>query len=143
MVQFLLQGRVTLLGDMLSLMGALTIIGYLHAGRILRAWMPIFLYALPVTGLAAILLTAVSMLLEGTVVNKLGPDGVFGYLEYRHFWLVLYLAIGPGLSVPCMLYNVQSLFGSTDRFAVCLHVLSLTLLCSHACSIDACPGTDP
>lgn len=75
------------------------IIGYLQAGRILRVWMPIFLYALPVTGLAAILLTVVSMLLEGAVINELGPKGVFGYFESRYIWLVLYLAVGPGADI--------------------------------------------
>eukprot|EP00892_Ulva_mutabilis_P002405 jgi/Ulvmu1/12165/UM085_0029.1 len=91
------KGNATLLGDMLSLAGAVMIIGYLQAGHILRAWMPIFLYALPVTGVAAVLLTIVSVVLEGAAINKLGAEGVFGYFESRHIWLVLYLAIGPGL----------------------------------------------
>lgn len=98
-------------------MGALAIIGYLHAGRILRAWMPIFLYALPVTGLAAVLLSAVSMLLEGTALNKLGAEGVFGYLEHRRFWLVLYLAIGPGLTFPHSQLDAAQLF---CRIPTCL-----------------------
>lgn len=94
--ELLSQENATLLGDMLSLLGAVMIIGYLQAGRVLRAWMPIFLYALPVTGIAAVLLTIVAMLLEGATINKLGAAGVFGYFEHKHFWLVLYLAIGPG-----------------------------------------------
>lgn len=58
--------------------------------------MPIFLYALPVTGLAAVLLSAVSTCMEGTSLFKLGAEGVFGYFEKKHFWPVLYLAVGPG-----------------------------------------------
>ena len=42
--------QVSLLGDLSALCGAISIIGYLEVGRRLRAWMPIFLYACPVTG---------------------------------------------------------------------------------------------
>ena len=42
--------QVSLLGDLSSLCAAFSMIGYLEVGRRLRAWMPIFLYACPVTG---------------------------------------------------------------------------------------------
>ena len=45
-----LHSQVTLLGDLSALCGAISIIGYLEVGQRLRAWMPIFLYACPVTG---------------------------------------------------------------------------------------------
>lgn len=42
--------QVTILGDLASVAGAISVIGYLMVGQRLRAWMPIFLYACPVTG---------------------------------------------------------------------------------------------
>ena len=49
-------GDVTLWGDFLAFLGAITVVGYIVAGRILREWMPVFVYAVPVTFLGAILL---------------------------------------------------------------------------------------
>ena len=56
-------GEVTLWGDFLAFVGALTVVGYIVAGRILREWMPVFVYAVPVTLLGAILLIPVSMMM--------------------------------------------------------------------------------
>ena len=51
-------GPVTLIGDAEAFLGAIAIVGYLAAGRVLRGEkkMPLFLYAFPVTFIAAILL---------------------------------------------------------------------------------------
>lgn len=38
----------SVLGDFLAFLGAVAVIGYLLAGRNLRGWMPLFLYAFPV-----------------------------------------------------------------------------------------------
>jgi drug/metabolite transporter (DMT)-like permease len=78
-------------------MGAISIIGYLHIGRQLREWMPVFLYALPVTAVSAVLSTATAMLLEGAALLKMGHEGAFGYYDRKHFGWVLYLACGPGI----------------------------------------------
>jgi len=43
---------VTIFGDSLAFFGAIFVVGYIISGRILREWMPIFLYAFPVTLLA-------------------------------------------------------------------------------------------
>lgn len=60
-------GDVTLWGDFLAFAGAITVVGYIVAGRILREWMPVFVYAVPVTLLAGLLLIPVSILMgEGT-----------------------------------------------------------------------------
>lgn len=40
----------TLTGDMVTLIGAITIIGYLEVGQSLRRFMPLMVYAVPVTG---------------------------------------------------------------------------------------------
>ena len=53
-------GEVTLYGDLLAFAGAITVVGYIVAGRILREWMPVFLYAVPVTLLASIILIPIS-----------------------------------------------------------------------------------
>lgn len=84
---------VTLYGDSLALLGALTVVGYIVCGRVLRAWMPIFLYAFPVTLLAALLLLPASMLVEGDFVKY----GVFGWLDPSFFWWFLALALIAGL----------------------------------------------
>lgn len=56
-------GEVTLFGDILAFAGAVTVVGYIVAGRILRKWMPVFVYALPVTLIGALLLIPISILL--------------------------------------------------------------------------------
>ena len=56
-------GDVTLWGDFLAFTGAITVVGYIVAGRILREWMPVFVYAVPVTLLGGILLIPLSILM--------------------------------------------------------------------------------
>ncbi len=56
-------GEVTLWGDMLAFAGAITVIGYIVAGRILREWMPVFVYAVPVTLIGGVLLIPTSIIL--------------------------------------------------------------------------------
>ncbi len=56
-------GDVTLLGDSLAFLGAITVVGYIVIGRIMRPWLPIFIYATPVTAIGAILLIPLSYLL--------------------------------------------------------------------------------
>jgi len=56
-------GDVTLWGDFLAFSGAITVVGYIVAGRILREWMPVFVYAVPVTLLGAILLIPFSIVM--------------------------------------------------------------------------------
>lgn len=56
-------GDVTLWGDFLAFTGAITVVGYIVAGRVLREWMPVFVYAVPVTLLGGILLIPFSILM--------------------------------------------------------------------------------
>ena len=56
-------GGVTLWGDLLAFAGAITVVGYIVAGRILREWMPVFVYAVPVTFIGAILLIPFSIIM--------------------------------------------------------------------------------
>jgi hypothetical protein len=89
--------NVTFVGDFFSLLGAVSIIGYLQAGRSVRSWMPIFLYAMPVTTVSAIVLTIVALLVEGTRITGVGPRSAFGYFNPAYLPWVAYLAFGPGI----------------------------------------------
>ena len=84
---------VTILGDSLALLGALTVVGYIVCGRILRTWMPIFLYAFPVTLLGAVLLLPASFLVE----KDFAIHGVFGWFQPEFFYWFLALALIAGL----------------------------------------------
>ena len=81
-------GDVTLWGDFLAFAGAITVVGYIVAGRILREWMPVFVYAVPVTLLAGLLLIPVSILM-GESTSALGwiDSGLLGW-----FILLAFLA---------------------------------------------------
>ena len=110
---------VTWYGDVLSLGAAAAIIGYMLVGHKLRQWMPLFLYAFPVTFTAAVVLAMSSVVGEGTKLfcgTEEGGAGVgggsqsrssgdapavfavFGWLcDTRSFAVTTYLAVGPGL----------------------------------------------
>ncbi|GIM12972.1 hypothetical protein Vretimale_16154 [Volvox reticuliferus] len=90
--------HVGLAGDLASLLASAVMVGYLSVGRRMRQWMPIFVYAFPVTGIAALGLTLWGLALEPVTLTGSGSGGVFGWLRSSHYapW-VLYLALGPGI----------------------------------------------
>ena len=55
---------VTFFGDQLAFFGAVFVVGYFVCGRILREWMPLFVYAFPVTLISGLMLIPASYLLE-------------------------------------------------------------------------------
>ncbi len=83
---------VTIWGDFLAFMGAVFVVGYLVSGRVLRKWMPIFIYAFIVTIIGALLLIPASWILE----PKFSDFGVFGWTssEYLPWFLALALIAG-------------------------------------------------
>ena len=84
---------VTVLGDALAFSGAVFVVGYIVVGRILRTWMPIFLYAFPVTLVASLLLLPASWLME----EGFSEYGAFGWATSPLLgWFVL-LALVAGL----------------------------------------------
>ena len=94
-------GSVTLIGDAAAFLGAIAIVGYLAAGRHLRGnrQMPLFLYAFPVTAIAAILLTVHASIAEGANFDTAIVDSsVLGWTDASWILLVGYLALGPGLA---------------------------------------------
>ena len=89
---------VTLLGDLAAIIGAIAVVGYFLAGRKLRQWMPLFVYILPVTVIAAIFLAVMSMMLEGTVFSLSDENiSMFGWMSSSWIWYVVYLAVFPGI----------------------------------------------
>jgi len=94
-------GDVTIIGDVAAFVGAIAIVGYLAAGRHLRGEreMPLFLYAFPVTAIAALFLTIHAILSEGaTLDSTLVDTSVLGWADASWIVLVAYLALGPGLA---------------------------------------------
>ena len=88
---------VSLYGDFLAFLGAVTVVGYLAIGRMVRGWMPLFLYAFPVTLVSAVALTAWAILSEGLTFNLDDMTGAFGWISVTWILYVGYLALGPGL----------------------------------------------
>ena len=88
---------VTMYGDFLAFIGAVTIVGYLAIGRMVRGWMPLFMYAFPVTFVAAVFLTIWAIFSEDLVFNFNSISGAFGWLSIAWLVYIGYLAIGPGL----------------------------------------------
>jgi len=84
---------VTLWGDALAFFGAVFVVGYIISGRILREWMPIFLYAFPVTLFASILLLPASWILE----PSFSSFGIIGWTDAEYFPWFLALALIAGL----------------------------------------------
>ena len=84
---------VTLWGDALAFFGAIFVVGYIVSGRVLREWMPIFLYAFPVTLLASLLLIPASMAVE----PEFTTFGVIGWTDAEFFPWFLALALIAGL----------------------------------------------
>ena len=74
----------TILGDIAALIGGSIIIIYLEGGARLRQWVPTFIFALPVTVIAAFVLIVSSLLLEETSFGGVGPTSVFGFLGSSH-----------------------------------------------------------
>ena len=89
---------VTLLGDIAAIIGAVAVVGYLVAGRKLRQWMPLFVYTVPVTGMAAILLGIMSLMIEGSTFSMSQEDiSIFGWISSSWIFYVLFLAAFPGI----------------------------------------------
>ena len=84
---------VTIWGDFLAFLGAVFVVGYLISGRVLRKWMPIFVYAFPVTLIGALLLIPASLILEPTSVDL----GIVGWLDMDYLPWFLALALIAGI----------------------------------------------
>ena len=84
---------VTFFGDQLAFFGAVFVVGYFVCGRILREWMPLFVYAFPVTLIGGLMLIPASYLLE----SDFSSLGAFGYFTHSTLWWFLLLAFIAGI----------------------------------------------
>lgn len=82
---------VTFFGDQLAFLGAVFVVGYLVCGRILREWMPLFVYAFPVTLIGGLLLIPASWMLESNF-SSLGAFGYFTHTTLLWFVLLAFIA---------------------------------------------------
>lgn len=97
--------QVTLAGDFAGFLTAVFFCGYIVIGAHLRRWLPIFLYATPVTGFAALLLSMAAFSFEqgqwfgsGGEAAQRRHQGVFGWLMDKSYLpKILYLAAVPGI----------------------------------------------
>ena len=90
--------QVTLTGDLSAFLTAVFFCGYIIIGSHMRKWLPLFLYASPVTNFAAVLVSfAALMCREATLVGS-GNSGLFGWSTDRSYvYKIVYLALVPGL----------------------------------------------
>ena len=84
---------VTVFGDQLAFFGAVFVVGYIVCGRILREWMPLFVYAFPVTLIGGLLLLPASWFLE----SEFSDFGAFGYFTHQTLWWFVLLAFIAGI----------------------------------------------
>lgn len=89
--------QVTLAGDFSGFMTAVFFVGYILIGGHLRQWLPIFLYAVPVTGFAALLLSVSAVLSGQVTLTGKGNTGLFGWFSMAYLPKVVYLAVVPGI----------------------------------------------
>jgi len=90
--------EVTVAGDMVAFLGAATMAGYLVIGRVLRLWLPIWLYAFPVCAFSiatSLLFAAVS---EDITIGGLNSNSVFGFLSPDYIGYSLYLGACCGVA---------------------------------------------
>jgi len=92
----------TVAGDAVALLGAAAMGVYLSVGVRLRTWMPLFLYALPVTAAAAAASTVAALAFEPAVRadgSGVGPAGVLGWAgDASRFRLTAGAALVSGLA---------------------------------------------
>lgn len=90
--------QVTLAGDLSAFLTAVFFCGYLIIGAHLRKWLPIFLYATPVTGFAALLLSLAALAFGEATLLGSGNTGLLGWVTDKAYLpKILYLAVVPGI----------------------------------------------
>lgn len=120
--------QASVAGDVAAFGAAVAVVGYLQIGRRLRTFMPIFVYAWPVTGVAAAVLTAGGLAFERHTLVGDDGHGVLGWLASTHYApFVVYLAVAPGL------------VGHTGFNTLLAHMTALQI--GLACSLEPAIGS--
>ncbi len=90
------QGKhtVTAEGDGLAFLGAIFLVLYLLCGRVLREWMPVFIYAFPVTFIGALVLLPISAGIERNGFQIRGAVGWYKSSSYIQWFFALALIAG-------------------------------------------------
>ena len=90
--------QVTVTGDLSAFLTAVFFCGYIIIGSHLRKWLPLFLYASPVTNFGALLVSAAALMCHEASFMGSGNDGLFGWTtEKSYLYKIVYLAFVPGL----------------------------------------------
>jgi drug/metabolite transporter (DMT)-like permease len=89
---------VTWQGDLVAFIGAFAMVGYLYSGKHCRTWLPLFLYAFPVTLTAAFPLLFLSCASEDITFSGTEQNSVFGFLGAGAIGTMLLIVIGPGIT---------------------------------------------
>lgn len=115
---------VTVEGDFVAFLGAVFFVGYMICGRVLRTWMPIFIYAFPVTFFGGIFLVPISYAFEHRAE---GMGLLWGYYDLKYFWWFLIMSF------------IAGILGHTG-FNMCLQYLS-SLVVSTSLVFEPIVGT--
>ena len=90
--------EITLIGNVLAFLGGVAIIAYLFLGKTVRASLPLFVYALPVTLVACLALAGAAVVAEYNDVAEYGGAGLFSWFFTSPDWyLMLYIGAVPGI----------------------------------------------
>lgn len=90
--------QVTVTGDLSALVTAVFFCGYIIIGSHMRQWLPLFLYASPVTNFAAFLVSFAAIMCHEATFASPGKAGLFGWTtDKSYLYKIVYLAIVPGL----------------------------------------------
>lgn len=85
-------------GDVASFGSAVCVGAYLVVGGRYRKWMPLWMYALPVTASSAVFSGAMSLMLEPVVMDAMNDYSILGWLgDPRSFGIIAAIAFGPGV----------------------------------------------
>lgn len=87
-------GAPSLAGDLVALLGAAAVSVYLVVGRHLRAWMPLWIYAFGVVGVAYVTCLVIAF---GFGELEAG-FAIYGMFQHPYLWYALYLGAGPGIA---------------------------------------------
>lgn len=122
-------------GDMIALTGAATVTVYLVIGRMLRAWMPLWIYSFIVVGCAYLTSLCLYFLFEYE-----GSLSIWGFLQPPYLWSALYLGVGPGILGHTLVNALLKFFSPLIVSTAMLSEPVLGSLLGYALGMQGVPG---